>query len=257
MKRKALVAIGLSTIFINATITMAQPPGPQAGSMMRMLPVMSALDADKDGEISAEEIDNAAKALKAIDKNNDGKLTMEEIRPNMDGMIPGARRPEGGGFGFGGAPANQEPSSMTTAEKVDKLMELDKNGDGQLSKDEVPSGLQRMLGKADSDNDGQLTREDLEKVAETLPINFLQGTNAGDGAGSDSERGRMREGAGRAMFADGPTAMIDRLFRLDADKDGKLTRDELGKLKDFFGDRTGQRPGQRSGRPGEKDTPKK
>jgi Ca2+-binding EF-hand superfamily protein len=45
-----------------------------------------ALDKDRDGELSAEEIKDAVKALKALDKNGDGKLDRAELRP--------PRRPE-------------------------------------------------------------------------------------------------------------------------------------------------------------------
>ncbi|MGV3722324.1 MAG: hypothetical protein ACO1SX_15565, partial [Actinomycetota bacterium] len=51
------------------------------GGMTRMLPVMVALDADKNGEISGSEINNAPAALRTLDKNSDGKLTLEELRP--------------------------------------------------------------------------------------------------------------------------------------------------------------------------------
>jgi len=40
-----------------------------------------ALDADRDGELSAEEIEGAAAALKKLDKNDDGKLDRDELRP--------------------------------------------------------------------------------------------------------------------------------------------------------------------------------
>ena len=76
---------------------------------MRMLPVMQALDADQDGELSAKEIENAVAALKTLDKNKDGKLTEDELRPNF---------PEGGrGFGgrgpggFGGRGGDAPPPS--------------------------------------------------------------------------------------------------------------------------------------------------
>ena len=49
---------------------------------MQFLPVLAALDADKNGEISAEEIDNAAAALKKLDKNGDGYLTRLEFGYN-------------------------------------------------------------------------------------------------------------------------------------------------------------------------------
>jgi hypothetical protein len=67
------------------------------GGMMRMFPVMAALDADGNGEISAEEIKGAVAALKKLDKNKDGKLTEDELRPSFGG--PGG---PGGRGGFGG-----------------------------------------------------------------------------------------------------------------------------------------------------------
>jgi predicted anti-sigma-YlaC factor YlaD len=44
-------------------------------------PVLAALDADHDGEISAAEIDRAAAALKKLDRNHDGYLTADELLP--------------------------------------------------------------------------------------------------------------------------------------------------------------------------------
>jgi hypothetical protein len=44
-------------------------------------PVMLALDADKDGALSAGEITRSTASLKALDANSDGKLTGDELRP--------------------------------------------------------------------------------------------------------------------------------------------------------------------------------
>ena len=44
-------------------------------------PVLAALDADHDGEISPGEIDGAAVALKKLDRNHDGYLTADELIP--------------------------------------------------------------------------------------------------------------------------------------------------------------------------------
>ena len=68
--------------------------GPPA---LRPSPIIEALDANKDGEIDANEINNAAAALKKLDKNGDGKLTMEEVRPR-------GGRPGGPGGGDGDRP---------------------------------------------------------------------------------------------------------------------------------------------------------
>jgi hypothetical protein len=62
-------------------------------------PVVTALDANKDGTLDATEIANASAALLTLDKNGDGQLTSDELMP---------ARPEGqGGPGGkrGGRPA--------------------------------------------------------------------------------------------------------------------------------------------------------
>ena len=48
---------------------------------MSIHPVLAALDADHDGEISAGEMDRAAAALQKLDRNHDGYLTAEELIP--------------------------------------------------------------------------------------------------------------------------------------------------------------------------------
>ncbi len=66
------------------------------------------LDVNRDGKISATEIENAQAALKKLDKNNDGQLTRNELRPererggqrggrNAEGGTDGARRRQRGG----------------------------------------------------------------------------------------------------------------------------------------------------------------
>jgi len=49
---------------------------------MRLHPVLAALDANHDGEISASEILNAPAALLTLDKNRDGQLTEGELLPD-------------------------------------------------------------------------------------------------------------------------------------------------------------------------------
>lgn len=50
--------------------------------IMRVVPVLFALDADHNGEISEAEIRNAPAALKTLDKNGDGRLTDDEVSPD-------------------------------------------------------------------------------------------------------------------------------------------------------------------------------
>lgn len=77
-------------------------PGPDGGRRP-VPPLLAALDADKNGELSAEEIANAVTALKTLDKDGDGKISKEELRPAMP------PRPEGGGAGNGEGPRGPRP----------------------------------------------------------------------------------------------------------------------------------------------------
>ncbi len=52
-------------------------------------PAFNALDANKDGKVTADEMKNAAAALKTLDKNGDGKLTNDEYGYRRGGTAPG------------------------------------------------------------------------------------------------------------------------------------------------------------------------
>ena len=65
-------------------------------------PIMEAIDKNKDGALTADELKNASKALAALDKNKDGKIDQEEMRPQFDrgqGGREGFSRPGQGGQG--------------------------------------------------------------------------------------------------------------------------------------------------------------
>jgi len=57
-------------------------------------PIMQVLDADKDGELSASEIENASNSLKALDKNGDNKLSGDELPRKKDKQDISARKNE-------------------------------------------------------------------------------------------------------------------------------------------------------------------
>jgi Ca2+-binding EF-hand superfamily protein len=138
-------------------------PGLPGGGPMVAMPILRALDADGDGEISKAEIEGAAKALTALDKNGDGKLSRDEILPNFPaGGFPGgpgaAGRP-----GQPGAPGRGNPEEMAR-----RLKEADKNGDGKISKEEAPDQLKDRFDRIDANGDGQLDEAELKAMFERI-----------------------------------------------------------------------------------------
>jgi Ca2+-binding EF-hand superfamily protein len=132
----------------------APPDGrPGQGGPVPGSPVLRALDADGNGEISASEIADAAKALAKLDRNGDGKLTLDEIVPPPGG--PGGRpdgtRPAAGGSAF-------------ADEFLKRIQAADANGDKKLSKEEAPDRLKDQFERLDANKDGQLDAEELKEV---------------------------------------------------------------------------------------------
>ncbi|MFV0444579.1 MAG: EF-hand domain-containing protein [Planctomycetaceae bacterium] len=145
-------------------------------------PIFDAIDTNKDGTISAQELDGAAAALKTLDKDGDGKITREEVRPQF-GVFG---RGEGGGSGReGGGPPT--PESF-----VNGMMERDANKDGKLSAEELGERGARMLAANDTNGDKQLDREELMKAAASMMERFRGGRSGG--GRPDGEGGNRPEG---------------------------------------------------------------
>ncbi|HJM64529.1 MAG TPA: PEP/pyruvate-binding domain-containing protein [Roseibacillus sp.] len=80
----------------------APPRGPGGTGFLMRLPVMSTLDRDADGEISAKELQEATASLQRLDKDQDGEIEMFEMIPERPPGRRGSRR----GRGFGPADPN-------------------------------------------------------------------------------------------------------------------------------------------------------
>ena len=173
--KSILVAVLGAATFTSIAQDAGRPERREGGPRRGGSPVIAALDADKDGEISAPEIANAKAALLTLDKNNDGALTAEELHPARPARPDGAPAPAG---------ADKRPVSPVMAA-------LDKNGDGSLDATEI-AGASAALATLDKNGDGKLTVDELRPA---------RPAGAPEGA---PEGGRGHGGPGGAEGKKGP-----------------------------------------------------
>ena len=151
------------------------PRGGQRGGQRPASPMMTALDANQDGKLSAEEIANAATALKTLDKNKDGVIDANELAPP---------RGSGGPGGQGGAQGGR------SSQMVERIMARDTDGDGKVSREEA--GESRFFDRMDADSDGFVTKAEIENMAQQ----FGGGRRGGGGRGAGGGGGRGGAGGG-------------------------------------------------------------
>lgn len=157
------------------------------GGPPAMSPIMAVLDTNKDGELSADEIKNAAIALMKLDTNKNGKLDEAELRPE-----PGPGGPGGRGA-FGGGPGGGNPS--------DGMMErFDTNKDGKLTGDEIPERMRERLADIDKNDDKAVDKEELSAMFGRIGGGQGGGGRPGGGRGGQGGPGggRGEEGGGQA-----------------------------------------------------------
>ena len=152
-------------------------PGGGRGRPPRPNPVVEALDTDHNGEISAEEIINAAAALKKLDANGNGTLTEDELRPpGAPGRPPGPPDgPEGRPPGPPGPPDGPEGRPPRPGAPPEGRPPGPPNGEGRPpggpGGPDGP-GPERFADDAlafDGDGDGKLDRAELIRFAQSRP----------------------------------------------------------------------------------------
>lgn len=139
-----------------ASVTIAAQPGGARPPQPR--PALEALDRNHDGQLSADEIEEASQSLLTLDRNHDGQLTPDEYLPQAT-----------------------DRSGQSDLQK--QLMAMDRNGDGVLTADEVPDRMQRLFQRADTDHDGQLTSDEIAALAsaQQAPQGRPVGRNGAEG----------------------------------------------------------------------------
>jgi Ca2+-binding EF-hand superfamily protein len=171
---------------------------------------MAALDTDKNGDLSAEEISRAAVALKTLDKDRNGRLTPNELRP---------------------AP---RPVIIPPADIVERLLEFDRNSDGKLTRAELPERLKSFFDQVDGSQDGVLTQAELTAFVEKSEAERRKAEErrieAEQRAGSSAPPPLPAQpgGAGGPAGGHGPSPRVaPAMAALDTDKNGELSAEEI------------------------------
>lgn len=151
-------------------------------------------DSNSDGTVTQAEFDaNRASRFQALDANNDGQLTREEMRAGR------SERGERGHHGRGGRGMHH-------------LARADANEDGAITRDEFLARPTQMFDRMDANDDGVIS-------ADERPQRRERGEGQGRRSSDADNDGQISQSEFAAMGA-------SRFERLDANDDGRVTREE-------------------------------
>jgi len=200
----------------------------------KMIERLKGQDKDGDGKISREEFQGPERFFDRLDANKDGSLSKDEIEAG-----PGGERPREGA----GDQPRPEGNEGSRGPRPDPFQEVDKDGDGKITRDEVHAIFDRM----DFDKDGALTREEIggamlregiERLRQ-MDTNKDQKVSREEFRGPeavferldiDNDKAITREDVGRAMVRLG----VQWLRRMDTNHDEKISRDEYHGPEELF-----------------------
>ena len=104
------------------------------------------LDSNGDGAVERQELlDQTQQAFAMYDRNKDDRLTEGEYGGRGDGM----------------------PRHAMAGYIKGHAVELDRDGDGVMRKDEMLDEITRLFGKADKNQDGKLTADEYAVAGQT------------------------------------------------------------------------------------------
>jgi Ca2+-binding EF-hand superfamily protein len=191
------------------------------------------LDADEDGTLTMREmmadIEAVTKVLSArehavlkeefttLDRNEDGKLDAEELGERFKHLLEKAEKEEDGTLNV------EEWTSLRVAEAREAAQpqrrmqrdfgamfdRLDTEGEGKITKEQLPEQLRSFFDAMDADDDGFVSREEFIKYMEE---NTVRGAGRGPGRGERGPRrgeGERRPGGREPQREDGPEGEED------------------------------------------------
>ncbi len=196
--RKAIKALKTLDTDSDGSITLAEAsvggvpagPGIPLGEDPQVAQIM-ANDKNGDGKLTPNEVPREMlPMLQGVDQNNDKAID----RAELSGAIANLRNQFGGGpwqnnaFGPAGGARNDQ-------QVTGQFLQYDRNGDGKLTKDELPQQASRMLQDADENGDGAIDAGELQAAMAKMGDRsraLRAGLAPEDARGRGADRNRKR-----------------------------------------------------------------
>lgn len=162
---------------MSAMVSMQTQPSSESAASDAASELLSALDTDGDGEVSAEELaaafseagidTDASEALAKLDGDSSGSLNADELKTAISSDMA-AHKPHGGPPPGGPPPGGPPPSAEDGANWLISALDEDEDGGINLSEvatalgqDEDSDSLSQAFASLDSDGDGVLSAGEL------------------------------------------------------------------------------------------------
>ncbi len=219
------------------------PADPKPAAQSGAGALFDRLDANHDGQLTADEIPSEKKGLferllRLAGKPADGKLTREEFVAQLSAASdehPSGNTKSAGPMPPGAkTPADKPPAGPLGALPAldpEKIFDrLDAKHTGKLSAADIPEGrplIKRLVAEAEKANGGPVTKEQFVKNFKELAATRAAGEAATGKPAADGKPPLGLPGNGDRL--------VKRLLALSKRNDGKLTKDDLPeRLRDRF-----------------------
>lgn len=201
-------------------------------------------DADQNGRLDAREIAQSGPQLGILAQRTARQLGID-VQAEL-ARLPANRRQTLEQMG-----AYPRPEELPSDPDHATLLfdRMDANDDGQLSADETPEAMKRIIERGDRDGDGQLSQREYRAIAQRMA--GMAGAGVSDGLAADAAfrlnlrqllRRADRDGDGFLAREEAPPRIAARFKCLDANGDELLDTAELSQFLAAPGARSMNRP---------------